>query len=168
MSLLIRLWVPAAIQDHFGAYPILASEWNVHGPYSHRYFICRLTSSNDEPHAIVTKSPLSIYITSFHVSRLAVYVTLVTCNVTFPHRPLFVIIGLQIILSRQCKFMFIICVVFLMPMKLRPVLRLRSPRSLSSRFLSPLMPPSMQEWRPVTWWSMNNQLEMKWMEVARA
>jgi len=39
MSLLIRLRVPVAIEDHFGAYPILASVWNVNGPYSHRYFI---------------------------------------------------------------------------------------------------------------------------------
>ena len=61
MSLLIRLCVPAAIQDHFGAHPILASEWNVNGPYSHRYFICLLTSSNDEPHATVSQSPSSIY-----------------------------------------------------------------------------------------------------------
>jgi hypothetical protein len=87
MSLLFRLCVPEVIQDHFGAYPILVSEWNVNGPYNHRYFICRLTSSNNEHHVIVTQSPLSIYITSFHVSTLSVYVKLVTYNVTVPHPP---------------------------------------------------------------------------------
>jgi hypothetical protein len=47
-------------------------------------------------------------ITSFHASTLSVYVILVTHNVTVPHRPMFVIIGLQTVLPRPCKCMFMI------------------------------------------------------------